>query len=324
MSIKDDALKFHRSIWDFPNREEIKAVVAKLKSGTRGYGERIYPVPILGLLLYSQELLRKVEGSAPVDQLSSWPTSELKILFGVHDQMRLFNEQCLAPLMTELPQCMDAANPYKRYAVTDKESQGFFFKSPEAEKVIQSFHTHPAFEVLLSTAAVCRGLPVNYQQTVLRLDREIASDGLGEESEWVANFDHARRWDADNVPEFRHAGALVCLYNALANLDQLIYLGLFRDELIHLDRNNIIDFVWTTGGAGPTMWLLHVPDWSMFICEPTDLITVDIDRPGHDGELGTKLCQISSQTLRSSFSYPATLRVRMIDDNLSAYPYLLK
>jgi hypothetical protein len=324
MSIQDDAFEFYRSIWKSPNRDEIKAVVAKLKSSARGYPEKTYPVPILGLLLYDQTVLRKLEGSAPIDQLSSWSTRELKVLFGVHEQMRLFNERCLAPLITELPQCIDAANPYKKYPVTNNESEAFFFKSQEAEKAIRSFHTHPAFGVLLSTAVAVRGLAVNYEQTVLQLDSEIASAGLGETSEWVANFDSARRWDADSVTMFRHAGGLVCLYNALANLDQLIYLGLFQDELIHLDRNNIIDFVWTTGGAGPSMWLLHIPGWSMFICEPTDLITVDIDRPKQEGGLRTKLCQISSQTLRGSISYPATLKVRMIDENLSAYPYLIR
>lgn len=324
MSIKDDALEFHRSIWEFPNREEIKSVVLKLKSGARGYGEMIYPVPILGLLAYNQELIRKVEGSAPVDQLSSWSSRELKVLFGIHEQMRLFNERCLAPLNAKLPQCIDAANPYKKYPVTNNESEEFFFKSHAAEKVIRSFHTHPAFEVLLSTAVAVRGLPVNYDQTALQLDMEIASAGLGETSEWVARFDNARRWGADDLIKFRHAGGLVCLYNALANLDELIYLGLFQDKLMHFDRSNIIDFVWTSGGAGPSMWFLHIPSWSMFICEPTDLITVDIDRPGQEGGLGIRLCQILSQTLRGSFSHPATLKVRMIDDNLSAYPYLLK
>jgi hypothetical protein len=114
------------------------------------------------------------------------------------------------------------------------------------------------------------------------------------------------------------------MYNALANLDELIYLGLFQDELITLDRNNIIDYVWTTGGAGPSIWLLHVPAGFMFVYEPTDLITVNIDRPGEKAGLGNKLCEISVQILRSSMSYPATLRLRMIDDNLSAYPYLIK
>src|SRR2546422_8774770 len=101
MSIKDDALEFHRSIWRFPNREEIKALVAKLKSSARGHGEKIYPVPILGLLLYDQEMLRKFDGSAPLDELSSWSSRELQVLFGIHEQIRRFNERCLAPLAAE-------------------------------------------------------------------------------------------------------------------------------------------------------------------------------------------------------------------------------
>lgn len=268
MSIKDDAYKFLKKVW---------AVVAKLKSSSRGHGEKIYPAPILGLLLHDQEILRKFDGSAPLDELSSWSQRELSILFGVHDQLRLFNERCLAPLQAELPQCIDAANPYKQYPVTTKEVGEFFFKSEEAEEVIRSFHTHPAFETVLSTAAAVRGLEVNYEQTVLHLDSEIVNAGPGEESEWVTKFENAKRWGPDNLDMFRHIGALICLYNAVANLDELIYLGLFQDELIHLNRNNIIDYMWTTGGAGPSMWLLHIPAGFMFIFEPTDLITVNID-----------------------------------------------
>src|SRR3989442_15817558 len=158
MSIKDDAFEFHRVIWEFPNREEIRAVVAKLKSSARGHGEKIYPVPILGLLLYDQDRLRKFDGKAPIDELSSWSPRELQILFGVHEHIRLFNERCLAPLIAELPQYIDAANPYKRYPATTRESEDFFFKSEEAERLIKSFHAHPAFETVLSTASAVKGL----------------------------------------------------------------------------------------------------------------------------------------------------------------------
>lgn len=324
MSIKADALEFHRSIWKFNNRERIRAIVAKLKSGARGYGEKIYPVPVLGLLLFDQDVMRKIDGKAPIDELSSWSARDLQILFGFHEQIRLFNERCLQPLEAQLPQCIDAANPYKRYPATTKKAEKFFFESKEAEQAIRGFHTHPAFEVLLSTAPAVKGLKVDYEQTVLQLDREIVNAGPGEESDWLVKFDHARRMGANNLGMFRHVGALLCLYNALANLDELIYLGLFQNEFIKLDRNNIIDYIWTTGGAGPSMWLLHVPAGFMFVYEPTDLITANIDRPGQMGGLGNKLCQISSRLLRPSMSYPATLKVRMIDDNLSGYPYLIK
>src|SRR6266566_1817867 len=167
MSIKDDALEFHRSIWEFSNREQIGALVTKLKSGARGYGEKIYPVPVLGLLLYDQGILRKIIGRAPIDELSSWSSRDLQILFGFHEQIRLFNERCLQPLKAELPQCIDAANPYKKYPATTKKAEKFFFESKEAEQAIRSFHTHPAFEILLSTGRALKGLNVDYEQTVL-------------------------------------------------------------------------------------------------------------------------------------------------------------
>jgi hypothetical protein len=248
----------------------------------------------------------------------------LQVLFGFHEQIRLFNERCLQPLRAELPQCIDAANPYKRYPATAKKAEKFFFQSKQARQVIRSFQKHPAFEVLLSTAAAVNEINIDYEHTVLQLDQEIVNAGPGEETDWLAKFEHAQRMGLDNLDMFRHVGALLCLRNALANLDELIYLGLFQNQFIQLDRSNVIDYVWTTGGAGPGMWLLHVPAGFMFIYEPTDLILVNIDRPGQTGGLGNKLCQISSQVMRTSMSYPATLKLRMIDDNLSGYPYLIK
>src|SRR5882672_5506914 len=106
MSIKDDALAFHRSIWGFNDREQVRALVSKLKSGARGYGEKIYPVPVLGLLLFEQDVLRKIDGKAPIDELSSWSPRDLEILFGFHEQIRLFNERCLQPLKAKLPHCI--------------------------------------------------------------------------------------------------------------------------------------------------------------------------------------------------------------------------
>ncbi len=324
MSIRNDALHFHRSIWKLANREQLRSLVAKLKSGARGYGEKIYPVPVLGLLLYDQDVLRKLEGRAPIDELSSWSSPDLQTLFGLHEQIRLFNERCLQPLKAQLPQCINAANPYKKYPAIPKRPRRFFLHSKAADQAVRSFWTHPAFEILLSTEHAVKSLNVNYEETVLQLNQEIVDAGPGEESDWVAKFDRARRVSANNIDMFRHVGALLCLHSALANLDQLIYLGLFQNEFIQLDRSNVIDYMWTTGGAGPSMWLLHVPAGFMFIYEPTDLIMVDIDRPGQTGGLGNKLCQISSQVMRASMGYPATLKLRMIDDNLSGYPYLIK
>jgi hypothetical protein len=326
MSIKDSAFKFHQTIWNSPNREEVRKVVAKLKSSTRGYGNKVSPAPILGLLLYDQNRLKKFAGIAPSEELLSWPDQDLKVLFGVHEQIRMFNERCLKPLSLRMSEAIEGINPYKRYPyrVSIEGFEEFLFKPGEAEEVIESFHTHPAFEIALSTVSAVGDRPLDYEGTISQLNNEIVNAGPGGQSKWVEQFEEARRWDYSHLDMFRHAGALLCLHNALANLDELVYLSLFQEELLHIDRRQIIDYMWTTGGAGPTMWVMHIPYGHMFIFEVTDLITVNIDKPGEKSGLGDKLCEIQMQTIPGTMMGPGTLKLRMIDENLSAYSYLIK
>ena len=72
------------------------------------------------------------------------------------------------------------------------------------------------------------------------------------------------------------------------------------------------------------MWLMHIPYGKMFIFEVIDLIVVNIDKPGADGGLGDTLCSIRNQTLPLSMMRPGILKLRMIDDNLNAYRYILR
>jgi len=315
-------------IWNSPNREEIYEVVKKLKSSTRGHGNKVYPAPILGLLLYDQQALKRFHGKSIVEELESWSERELQILFGVHTQIRRFNEQCLAPLVAELPQAINAVNPYKEYQHT-VSTEGFeelLFTQADAEEIIKSFHTHPAFDVALSCLAYLKaqGHSFEYDVTIWQLNSEIVEAGPGGEPDWVTKYKEATKSKQPNVDVYHHVGALICLHNSLSNLDQFIYHGLFHNELIQINRSHTIDYMWTTGGAGPSMWLMHIPFGLMFIFEPTDLIIVNIDKPEAKGGLGDTLCQIHTQILAMDMATPSILKMRMIDEHLNAYRYLIR
>lgn len=326
MSIKDNAYNFYKKIWNSPNREEIHNVIGKLKSSSRGHGNKIYPAPMLGLLLYNQQALKRFEGMSPVEELASWKERELKILFGVHNQVLHFNEQCLSPLASVLPQAINAVNPYKEYphSVFLEGFEELLFTEAEGEKIIKSFHAHPGFGIALSNlSSVNEGL-LDYDQTILKLNSEIIEAGPGGQAEWVARYEEVVRWgDHPDIGIFRHIGALISLYNSLANLNQFIYQGLFQEELIQINRSHIIDYMWTTGGAGPSMWLMHTPYGYMYIFEVTDLVIVNIDKPEQEGGLGDTLCSIHTQILPGTQMSPGILKVRMIDENLNAYRYLI-
>lgn len=328
MSIQDDAYNFYIKIGGSPNRAEIHNVVGKLKSSTRGYGNKVSPAPMLGLLLYDQRKLKAFQGRSAVEELEAWSERELQILFGVHNQILRFNERCLAPLVAELPQAINAVNPYKEYPHT-VSTEGFeelLFTQEDAEEIIKSFHTHPAFDVALSCLPYLKAQrhSFEYDVTIWQLNSEIVEAGPGGAPKWVTNYEEVRKSKSSNVEVFHHIGALLSLHNSLSNLDQLIYHALFQNELIQLSREHIIDYTMTTNGAGPSMWIMHIPYGLMYIFEPTDLIIVNIDKPETKRGLGDVWCEIHTQILSMGMATPDIITVRMMDENLNAYSYLMR
>lgn len=327
MSIKDDAFNLFNKVWNSPNREEIKAVVNKLKPGTFGIGYIMYPAPVLGLLLYSRRHVKAHINKDFVSELSSWGERELKILFGVHNQILHLNEQCLSPLVSELPEAIGAVNPYKEYPheVSTEGFEDLLFSEGEAGEVIQSFHTHPAFNVALSTLPILKKNRHSfvYDQTIPAMVSQIDEAGLGRKTDWFEQYEEAKRLDHPSLHVYQHIGALLCLHNSLSTLNQFIIQGLYLHDLLRLTRNHIIDYMWTTGGVGPSMWLMYRPYDIMLFCEVTDLIVVNKDKPGEQAGLGDVLCTIQSHQFNLDLSTPRILTLRMIDEHLNTYRYLL-
>src|SRR5690349_9612002 len=258
MSIRETAHKFQKKIWDSSNREEVKNVVTKLKSSTRGLGNKIFPAPMLGLLLYNQQGVKRYFGKSAVEELSSWSKRDLAILFGVHNQVRRFNEACLEPLIAELPEAVTAVNPYKDYPQT-VSTEGFedlLFTNEDAKDIIQSFHSHSGFAIALSMLPSAKAPRLDYNQTIQQLNIEIVEAGPGWNPEWVNSYEEAARWNYRTIDTFQHVGALVSIYNSLANLNQFIYQSLFQSDLIQMNRHHILDYIHTSAGPGQSVWLM--------------------------------------------------------------------
>jgi hypothetical protein len=325
MSIKDQAINLYRKIWKSPNREEVQAVANKVKPGTFGVGNKGYPAPILGLLLYEQRRVQALLNKDFWSELESWPERDREILFGVHEQIRLLNEQCLAPLASELPQGMEAINPYKKPQQPVPIETGLLFSEEDAKELIQSFHEHPAFDIALSTLPILkeRRHSFAYDQTIPAMVSQIDEAKPGTKIAWFEGYEEARRLKYDNLPVYRHVGAVLSLHSSLAALDQLIIQALYSGELLRLTRENIVDYVWTMGGPGPRMWLQHISDLHMYVCEAADLIVVNIDRAGKEHGLGDVLCRIYSSTIPGTDGGPATMELNMLNENLNAYGYLV-
>jgi len=322
MSLRDVAFTFYRKIWDSPSLEDIKGVVTKLKATSN----KIHPNPILGLLLYDPKKVERYTRRDITKELSSWGERDLKLLFGVHNQIRQFNRLSLAPLKAAVPEAINAINPYKEYrqSVSTDGFEELLFKQEDAEEVISAFHTHPAFDVALSTLEAAQQRTLDYDQTIWEFDNEIVQAGPGREPQWVERYEEAKHSDHPSLALYRHVASVVCLHNSLANLNQLIYHGIFKDEFRPLDRSNVVDYFWTMGNVGPSVWLLHISQLHMLICEPTDLIIVDVDRPKQAWKLGEALCSIHSTTIPGTDRGPAKMELRVIDENLNAYPHLIE
>jgi hypothetical protein len=328
MSLKTAAFNLFKKVWKSPNRDEVRAVLKRVKPGTFGVGNKLYPAPVLGLLLYNQHRVKAFLNRDFVSELSSWNERDLKILFGVHNQIRRLNEQCLAPLAGELPEAINGINPYKEFPQT-VSTDGFeelLFSNEDASEVIKLFHTHPAFDIALRTLPTLKKARHSfvYDQTIPGTISQLDEAGPGGTIEWYEHFEDARRVKHHQLYVYEHVGALLSLYSSLSTLSQLLYQGLYQDELLHLTLNHIIHYGMTTAGPGPSMWLMHRPYEMLIISEEKDLIFISTDKPGEQGRLKELLCYIHYRPLSFDFASPGKLTLRVIDDYLNVYRYLLK
>lgn len=327
MSIKDEAFNLFNKVWGSSNREEVTAVLKKVKPSTFGVNYITYPAPVLGLLLYNRQRVKAHLNKDFVSELSTWSERDLKILFGVHNQIRHLNDQCLTPLVSELPEAIDAINPYKEYphTVSTEGFEDLLFSEEDARDVIQSFHMHPAFNVALADLPILRKNrhSFEYDQTIPGMVSQIDKAGLGGKPEWYELYKEAERLNDSSLHIYRYVGALLSLHNSLCTLNQFIIQSLYQSDLLRLTRNHIIDYMWTTAGVGPSMWLMYRPYDIMLFSEVTDLIIINKDKPGEEGGLGDILCTIQDSQFNFDLSVPRILTLRMIDKHLNAYRYLL-
>lgn len=176
MSIQEDAFELFRIVSASPHRAEVVSLVNKFSSSARGYGSKLIPTPILGLLLYNQEGVKEFAGKAPVEELELWSTKEKEILFGAHKQVLLLNELCLGPLAAELPHVARMVNPYREYP-SGVDTTGFeelLFVKEDAERMALSFQGHPALKAALSNLTLVKESPhqTQYGQVLNELDSE--------------------------------------------------------------------------------------------------------------------------------------------------------
>ena len=327
MAIQEEAYRLYDKVWSSPSRADVHEVVRRMSPSTFGYGNKIYPSPFLGLLLYDQSRVRFKEGT-PAEVVGTWGERERQILFGVHDEVLRLNRLCLSPLAAELPHCAEAANPYREYPHADSSAgaRQLLFSEDDAEAMARSFHSHPAFEPILTRLSDLRENPpkIDYLEVVRSFDSQLTEARPRGDVKWAEPLNQAGRAGRSDEWFLRHVAALVCLRDSLANLNQLIYQAVFAEKLTELGEDDIIKFQgsYTNSGMGISLMYLR-RSAAAFMIEPTDLILVST-RTGF-GPLDKQLFRVETQHDPPWGSgRPAYIELRRVDENLNAYGRLLR
>jgi hypothetical protein len=326
MTIQEEAYRLYDKVWSSPSRADVHEVIRRMNPSTFGYGNKIYPAPFLGLLLYDQNLVRFKEGT-PAEVVGLWGERDRQLLFGAHDEVIRLNRLCLSPLAAELPHCAVAANPYRKYpnAALSAEARQLLFNEEDAEAMARSFHAHPAFEPILSRLSELKEKPpkIDYLEVVRSFDSQLTEARPRGDVKWAEPLNPSGRAGRSDEWFLRHVAALVCLRDSLANLNQLIYQAVFAEKLTELGEDDIIKFQGSYTNSGMGLALMYLRrSAAAFMIEPTDLILVST-RTGL-GPLDRQLFRVETQGDPPWGSgRPAHVELRRVDENLNAYGRLL-
>lgn len=329
MNLFQTADDLRKTIRQNPHIEQIKSIVLKLKSSSRGLGNKIYPSPFIGMLLLDQEKIKAFFKKSPIEEFNEWEETDKKLLFDIHKQMYLFNEMCIEPLKKEFPHTSYSVNPYLglneifgyygdiEFPTLSDKFDEILFSKDEAMKIVSLFHKHPAFEVIFSNLSEIKnnGLQIHTNQAVLDVEKKLMN--LGTRKHLYEDREERKNKDIFT----RYILALVCLRDSLSNINQIIYQGVLQENLASLTRDDVIDYTmsWTDSGAGiALMYLIRNAD--LFCMEPTDLIILNLENNG----LENKLCRVEVQHTSFSFGKPVYIDCRLIDNNMNSYYGLLR
>jgi hypothetical protein len=215
-------------------------------------------------------------------------------------------------------------NPYREYPhpISTEGAEELFFKIEDAEIIIKSFQTHPAFAIALENLSEIKSAPpIDYERTILTLESELVEARPGHDAGWLEDFKMLKRVEHPSLANYRHIAALICLRDSLANLNQLIYQALYQEKLIHIDSSITIDYIWSTGGGGIGMWLMYLYMGNFIIIDTGDL--VHISTGVKKGDFNKQLFRVEVHHL-PPISDPGVLIMRYIDDNLNSYRDLIR
>lgn len=332
MSLLKKSEQIFNTIRNNSSIDEIQKLVRQFKSSDYGIVNKIYPTPLLGLLLdprktedsltsYSTNLV-----SSLAEKFLSLDPVNRQILIDICNQIFRLNELCIKPLKKELPHYTYVLNPYnwfpdvmEYYKIHMSETyEHYLFSSVEAEEFASIFYETPAFKYALSTLPEVKNnaLQIHCEQAVIQLNENLIEakprkgmNIFGERGE--------KKLDVFN----RHIVSLLCIKDSLANFNQLVFQGLTQNKLAIIKRDDVIDYSlsWTESGEGIAIKYL-INRGELYGIELSDLVRLNLENYG----LENALCRVETHIWNGDFADTTDVDARVIDENLNAYGKLIR
>jgi len=132
----------------------------------------------LGFLMVNQER-RVLEQTFP-QTIPPLDESARRLLAGIHNQITRLNARCITSLISSLPMCVAAVDPYNPfpYRASAEDGEVPLLTEEQIEKISNSFKEHPAILKTIETApAVPRITSDAYFRTVQQLTENIIRAG---------------------------------------------------------------------------------------------------------------------------------------------------
>jgi hypothetical protein len=333
MSLLEKSEQIFNKIRNNPSVDEIEKLIRQFKASDNGVINKIYPTPLLGLLLRKAGITNSPSPHFQTELFSSLAETFLtldatkrQILVDICIQIFRLNELCIEPLkMKELPHYSFILNPYNRfpdvmgyYKINISEAyEHHLMSSNEEEEIASIFQETPAFKYALSTLPEVRNNPlqIHCEQAVIQLNESLLK-AKPRKSINIFGILGEKKIDIFN----QHIISLLCIKDSLANLNQLLFQALTQNKMSVINSDDIIHFLAspTESGAGIAIkYLIHRAE--LYIIELCDLVRLNLGKYG----LENTLCRVESHILGGTFTDTVDIDARIIDKNLNAYGKLI-
>ena len=326
MSIRSDAYSICKYVWGSPSRERLISVIGKLQASEFGYLAQGQHAQILSFLIIDQ---RKADIEKRMQPLHIIPLEdEDRILLSeAHKNIVQLNIRCIAPLVTELPQCIQAIDPYRKFKYEPPEiPDGDVLSEEVLAKMASSFSEHLAIKVAIQSAKspAIKMTEGKYVEAVSIFYDTLIKAGAYDAPNDVISIMFSQSKDSLQRIIARHITALTCIKASLSVLDQLVYQAILSNKLPLLDQNNIIEIGRISNNlVGNGLSLLYQPGKQLFMTNICDIVLIKSENLYLP--LG-QLWQVEAVHREYSQEYGSyeELTLREIDENLNPFGHLLE